>query len=379
MFRNNNIDDEDRNEIKQEVKDLKDEGEGHIKTGDNDLAAACYRQAADKLEAFAEKEHDDDLEQYWDRMAKKYRRRGDNLDPETAVDVQTGGEEPNAATDGGAVAATDSTASQPEIGQRLDTDTTFDDLGGLDSQEQYLGERVVKPLECPEPFEANDIGVADGVIFHGPPGTGKTSLAEALANRVADVLDSDVSCILLKESDITEGVLGASSDNMAMAFERARSEAPSVLIFEEIDAIAPARDEDDMNHGYRSIVNELLAQVNEIRDENVFCVGTTNLLSNIDTALRTTHRFDTVHVGMPDLEARAAIFRQYLSERQVRMEDFDCEELARMTEGFTGSNIEKVTENAARRVSTEYAKGERDDYMVPKAEVLKEITELEVE
>jgi SpoVK/Ycf46/Vps4 family AAA+-type ATPase len=193
------------------------------------------------------------------------------------------------------------------------------------------------------------------------------------------IFDSEVLCLLLKESDITEGVLGGSSDNMAMAFERARSEQPAVLIFEELDAIAPKREEDDMNHGYRSIVNELLAQVNEIRDEDVFCVGTTNLLGNIDPALQTTHRFDTVHVGLPDAEARADIFRHYLSERVVELEKFDCERLARMTEGFTGSNIEQVTENAARRVSKEYAEGDRDDYIVHKTDVWEQIDAVDEE
>ena len=380
------IDDDDRKELKKEVRDLKEEGKGYNTRGDRDLAAKCFRHAAEKLEDFAEnKETDDDKRRYWERKATQYRRKADDLDPEVEVNRERTGPG-SAATDGGATADDapighapsngDSMASDPPLGQLINPDTTFDDLGGLDEQQEHLEASVIKPLQHPEPFEANNIGIPPGIIAYGPSGTGKTFLGYALANHMSTAMETSVPCLQIRENNITESALGESSDNLAMVFDWARTVQPAVIIFDELDAIAPSRKEDNMNQGYRSIVNTLLTFMTEIKDEDVFCYGTTNLLGNIDSAITSSHRFDTMRVGRPDQAARADIFRHYLSKREVDMNDINCIKLAGKTEGFTGSNIEDVAEEAARTACIESIDGERDDYIVRKDDILREIARL---
>ncbi|WP_254545066.1 CDC48 family AAA ATPase [Halomarina pelagica] len=231
-------------------------------------------------------------------------------------------------------------------------DVTWNDVGGLEGTKERLRETIQWPLDYPEVFEAMDMEAAKGVLLYGPPGTGKTLLAKAVAN------ESQSNFISIKGPELLNKYVGESEKGVRDVFEKARSNAPTVVFFDEIDSIAGQRGRNMSDSGVgERVVSQLLTELDGLEElEDVVVVAATNRPDLIDTALMRPGRLDRhVHVPVPDEEARRAIFEVH-TRRKPLADDVDLDRLARRTEGYVGADIEAVCREAAMIASRDFIK-----------------------
>ncbi len=219
---------------------------------------------------------------------------------------------------------------------------TYDDVGGLESVKHELVRAVEWPLRYPEMFAKLHTEAPNGVLLYGPPGTGKTLLARAVANA------SGVNFISVKGPELLDKFVGESERGVRDVFQRARQNAPTIIFFDEIDAIAPERGESFDSHVTERVVSQLLTELDGIEELNgVFVLGATNRPDMIDPALLRPGRLEkNIYVPIPDLEARRAIFEVHTRGMPLA-DDVNLDELAENTEGYTGGDIEAVVREAS--------------------------------
>jgi SpoVK/Ycf46/Vps4 family AAA+-type ATPase len=222
-------------------------------------------------------------------------------------------------------------------------DRSFADVGGMSGLLDTLNHKVVRPLADPEAFEEYGIGVVNGVLLHGPPGCGKTHVAGALAGEV------DHAFIEVSPADVTSKYMGEPAQKVEELFAIARANAPCILFIDEIDGIAGDRDGDaNMNSSEQQLVNQLLTELEGIAEEDVVVLGATNLVEDVDGAIRRSGRFDErVEVPPPDAAARRAILDLHLAGRPTA-EELALEPVVAATAGYAASDLELLAENAAR-------------------------------
>jgi len=229
---------------------------------------------------------------------------------------------------------------QVESEERDVPDVAYEDIGGLNEELEQVREMIEMPLRNPEIFEELAIEPPKGVILHGPPGTGKTLIAKAVAN------EADANFISVSGPEIMSKYYGDSEEELRDIFEEAEENAPTVIFFDELDSIAPGRE--DSGEMERRIVAQLLSLMDglEAREE-VIVVGATNRIDAIDPALRRGGRFDReIEIGVPDKDGRHQIL-QIHTRGMPYSEDIDLEELAERTHGFVGADLESLTKEAA--------------------------------
>ncbi|MCD6464332.1 CDC48 family AAA ATPase [Candidatus Woesearchaeota archaeon] len=183
-------------------------------------------------------------------------------------------------------------------------EVSYEDIGGLDEEIQKIREMVELPLKHPEIFERLGIEPPKGVLLYGPPGTGKTLLAKAVAN------ETNAHFILINGPEIMSKYYGQSEENLRKLFEQAEKNAPSIIFIDEIDAIAPKR-EDVTGEVERRVVAQLLALMDGLKTRGkVVVIAATNRPNAIDPALRRPGRFDReIEIGIPDKQARLEILQ----------------------------------------------------------------------
>ena len=229
-------------------------------------------------------------------------------------------------------------------------DVTWDQVGGLGDTKENLRETIQWPLEYPEVFEQMDMQAAKGVLMYGPPGTGKTLLAKAIAN------EAQSNFISIKGPELLNKYVGESEKGVREVFEKARSNAPTVVFFDEIDSIAGERGQraGDSGVGER-VVSQLLTELDGLEElEDVVVIATTNRPDLIDPALLRPGRLDRhVHVPVPDAGAREKIFEVH-SRNKPLADGVDLADLADRTEGYVGADIEAVCREASMAASREF-------------------------
>jgi transitional endoplasmic reticulum ATPase len=233
------------------------------------------------------------------------------------------------------------TPYEPEKGRREKTDVHYEDIGGLDRELELVREMIELPLRHPELFERLGIEPPKGVLLYGPPGTGKTLIAKAVANEV------DAHFVTLSGPEIMSKYYGESEERLREVFEEAQENAPSIIFIDEIDSIAPKREE-VKGEVERRIVAQLLALMDGLKARGqVVVIAATNLPDIIDPALRRGGRFDReIEIGIPDTKGRQQIF--YVHTRGMPLgEDVNVEEYARSTHGFVGADIALLAKEAA--------------------------------
>ena len=222
------------------------------------------------------------------------------------------------------------------------SETSWDDIGGLEEIKNSLTEGVEWPLRYPEVYANAKVEAPRGVLLSGPPGSGKTLIARALANQC------EASFISIKGPELLSKWVGESEKGIREVFRRAKQAAPCIIFFDEIDALAPRRGgSNDGNVGDR-VIAQLLTEMDGIEGrEGVIVLAATNRPELIDTALLRPGRFDlVVELHRPDEIERQAIFAVHLRDRPVAP-DVSIEELARQTEGRSGADIEAICRRAA--------------------------------
>ena len=218
----------------------------------------------------------------------------------------------------------------------------WNDIGGLEPVKQDLKEAVEWPLKNPEVFKRMGVSPPKGVLLYGAPGTGKTLLAKAVAN------ESQANFILIKGPELLSKWVGESEKAVRKIFEKARQTSPSIIFFDEIDALAPRRGATGDNRVTERVVNQLLTEIDGLEElHNVVIIGATNRPDILDTALLRPGRFDRiVLVGAPDEKARNDIFKLHTSGMPLA-KDVSLSQLAKVTDGFAGADIESICREAA--------------------------------
>lgn len=216
------------------------------------------------------------------------------------------------------------------------------DVGGLEEVKQNLIESVEWPLSKPEVFEKMGISPPSGILLYGPPGTGKTLLAKAVAN------ESKANFISIKGPEVMSKWVGESEKAVRELFKKAKQVAPTIVFLDEIDAIAPRRGAYSGSHVTESVVNQILTSIDGLESmEGVVVIGATNRPDILDTSLLRPGRFDRLLlIPAPDKKARLEIFKIHTNKMPLD-KDISLEDLANITEGYTGADIEGLCREAA--------------------------------
>jgi len=221
---------------------------------------------------------------------------------------------------------------------------TYEDVGGLKDEVQKIREMVELPLRHPELFERLGIEAPKGVLIYGPPGTGKTLLARAVAS------ESEANFVHIGGPELVSKFVGESEERLRQLFKDAQDNAPSIIFMDEIDAIAPKREE-AQGEVERRMVSQLLTMMDGLKARGqVIVIGATNRPNSIDPALRRPGRFDReIELGVPDRQGRLEILQIHTRSMPLS-EDVNVDELAAITHGYTGADVSALTKEAAMKV-----------------------------
>ncbi len=220
---------------------------------------------------------------------------------------------------------------------------TYEDIGGLKEEVKKVREMIELPLKHPELFERLGVEAPKGVLLHGPPGTGKTLLAKAV------VSETNANFLSITGPEIMSKFYGESEERLREIFKQAEDNAPSIIFIDEIDSIAPKRDE-VTGETERRVVAQLLALMDGLESRGkVVVIGATNRPNAIDGALRRPGRFDReLEIGVPDKKSRLEILQIHTRGMPIS-DDVRLEKLADMTHGYVGADLWALCKEAAMR------------------------------
>ena len=219
----------------------------------------------------------------------------------------------------------------------------YEDIGGLTDEVSRVREMIELPLRHPELFEKLGVDAPKGVLLHGPPGTGKTLLAKAVASETSANFTS------IGGPEIMSKFYGESEERLREIFKEAAENAPSIIFIDEIDSIAPKRDE-VTGETERRVVAQILALMDGLESRGkVVVIGATNRPNALDPAIRRPGRFDReIEIGIPDRAGRFEIL-QIHTKGMPLADDVDLAQLANMTHGYVGADLAALTREAAMR------------------------------
>ena len=220
---------------------------------------------------------------------------------------------------------------------------SYEEIGGLEEEVKKVREMIELPLRHPELFEKLGVEAPKGVLLHGPPGTGKTLLAKAVAT------ETSANFMSIGGPEIMSKFYGESEERLRQIFQEAGENAPSIIFIDEIDSIAPKRDE-VTGETERRVVAQLLALMDGLESRGkVVVIGATNRPNALDPALRRPGRFDReIEIGIPSRKGRLEIL-QIHTKNMPLADDVDLEKLASLTHGYVGADISALTKEAAMR------------------------------
>jgi transitional endoplasmic reticulum ATPase len=228
------------------------------------------------------------------------------------------------------------------------TGITYEDIGGLQNEIQRVREMVELPMKHPQIFKKLGIEPPQGVLLHGPPGTGKTLLAKAVAN------ETSASFFSIAGPEIISKYYGESEQQLREIFEDAAEESPAIIFIDELDSIAPKR-EDVTGEVERRVVAQLLTMMDGLESRGqVIVIAATNRVDSVDPALRRPGRFDReISIDVPDEAGRKEVI-QIHTRGMPLSDDVSLDELAEDTHGFVGADIESLTKEAAMKALRRY-------------------------
>lgn len=229
-----------------------------------------------------------------------------------------------------------------DLGRYKQKATTFADVVGLEYIKKQINKKIILPFQKPSLFQKFKKKVGGGVLLYGPPGCGKTLLARATAG------ECNASFFNIEISDVLDMYIGESEQKLHAIFEKARAEKPSVLFFDELEALAGKR-EHSRNASQNNTVSQFLTELDGFaqNNEGVLILGSTNVPWAIDSAFLRPGRFDRMFfVPPPDKEARAAILAHYMLDRPSE-KGIDYHKIAASTSGYSGADLANLVEMAA--------------------------------
>ena len=235
------------------------------------------------------------------------------------------------------------TFSKPVEKKEKKKGSGFDQIAGMEELKAILQEEVIDVLNNPEEFTEYGIPLLNGILLYGPPGCGKTFIAEKFSEEVG------FNFISKKPSELGSIYVHGAQQEIGKLFKEAVENAPTIIFIDEFDALVPSR-EGDLQHSYASEVNEFLTQMNNCGERGIFIVAATNRPDKIDSAVLRAGRLDkAIYLPPPDKSAREAMFKLYLKKRPVDLA-VDYEKLALLTENYVSSDIKiKMCDEASKR------------------------------
>lgn len=217
----------------------------------------------------------------------------------------------------------------------------FDLIAGMHELKETLYQDIIRPLSEPDLYKEYGVSPSNGMLLYGPPGCGKTYIAQKLAEEIA------YHYIEVKPSDLASTYIHGTQEKIGKMFKEAEEEAPTLIFIDEVDAVLPSR-EDRLDQHVSAEVNEFLAQMTNCADRGIFIVAATNRPDNIDAAIMRTGRIDhVVYLAPPDVFAREEMLRLYLARRPVS-EKINLTDLARQMDGYVSSDIKFLVNEASR-------------------------------
>lgn len=217
----------------------------------------------------------------------------------------------------------------------------FSAIAGMDALKSLLYKDIIAPLNDKALYQTYGIQPLNGLLFYGPPGCGKTYIAQKLAEELGFFY------LEIKPSDLASTYIHGTQEKIGNLFRRAKANAPTLIFIDEVDAVLPDRESDQGNHGYAAEVNEFLAQMTNCNERGIFIVAATNRPEMIDPAILRTGRLDKlIHIGLPDFAARKSLFTLLLKNRPTQ--SIDITSLALLTEGYVTSDLSFMVNEAAK-------------------------------
>lgn len=226
----------------------------------------------------------------------------------------------------------------------------FAAVAGMEELKQKMREEVIEPLHDPEEYHRYGVTIPNGMLLYGPPGCGKTFFAKHFAEEVG------FNFMCITPATLKSRYVNATQENIAKMFKEAEENAPTVIFIDEMNELVPNRDDGNVHEMSRSAVNEMLAQMDRTGEKGVFIIGATNYPNMIDPAILRAGRLDKkYYIGVPDFEARMALFKLYLEKRPY---DFglDYSQLADMTQGYVSADIQLIVNDASRNALRQHSK-----------------------
>lgn len=226
----------------------------------------------------------------------------------------------------------------------------FAAVAGMEELKQQMREEVIEPLHTPEEYHRYGVTIPNGMLLYGPPGCGKTFFAKHFAEEVG------FNFMCITPATLKSRYVNATQENIAKMFKEAEENAPIVIFIDEMNELVPNRDDGNVHEMSRSAVNEMLAQMDRTGEKGIFIIGATNYPNMIDPAILRAGRLDKkYYIGVPDIEARMALFRLYLNKRPY---DFglDYHQLADMTQGYVSADIQLIVNDASRNALRQHSK-----------------------
>lgn len=262
-----------------------------------------------------------------------------DLDGETTPQRPEEKKEESSGTPRGGYQRREESPNKVDFEIKRGTGNGFQDIAGMQDLKDFLNQRVIFVIKDRERAEKYKLTPPNGMLLYGPPGCGKTFVAEKFAE------ETGFNFALIKSSDLASSYLHGSQEKIAQLFKQAEAKAPVVLCFDEFDALVPDRSNPGSQY-VTSEVNEFLSQLNNCSQRGIFVVATSNRPDKIDPAVLRTGRIDKqVYVPLPDKEARCEMFQLHLQGRPCG--DINTEQLAELSEGYIASDIAYVVNDAA--------------------------------
>lgn len=357
MFSLNNQSRQDasKQELQHQIKEVKAEASrlASQESVDQDKLAKFFKELERCYRTLADAESFPPLEESYRSKAAKWRQAADQkrvVDTSTLTEnspesgsgstyqaEQSVNEAENASVDG-----------ESELYDWETPDLGFDDVGGRSNIIERLEELVIDPVENKEKHHEYGVPIPNGIVFEGPPGTGKSLLAKALAGELnRQFLDISL-------ADIRGSLAGESEQNLQQLFQQAIDKQPCIINIDEVDAIVYDRTEASHSAEMRQLITQFLRDMPSFTDEEVLIVGSTNMKGDMDDAAtrpgRFGHRFE---IGMPDKECRREVLQINLEDRPVASSDVDCREIARDTACYSCADLEAIVIEASRSAMQE--------------------------